>query len=348
MMSRALKTLAWSLSLFTPFTTFAHEVYVLPQSRVLEALSTERFSFWHTILEHAPQFTFWALVTLIVVTLVLFISKSRTLERLFDPFLAKLPPYAPFIGRAALGLSLIVGAHFHALFGPEISLSNIFGSASGAVTVILFLLGICFLFGIYTRATAFIALILFTLAVAQYGSYMLTYTTYVGEFLLIFILGAHKLGYHDKHSDRRSMPGWFLSVKETLTPYTFFILRVSFGISLLYASLYAKVIHNNLALNIAYMHPTLVQFFGFEPHFLVVGAAIIEIVLALFFILGIEIRFVSLFLLFWLCLSLWYFGESVWPHIMLMGVPLSFIFYGYDRTSLEGHFFKRKGREPVL
>jgi len=125
-------------------------------------------------------------------------------------------------------------------------------------------------------------------------------------------------------------------------------MRVAFGVSLIYASVYAKIMHNNLALAVTAHYPGMVAFFGFEPHFLVLGAAIIEIVLGLFFILGIEIRFTSLFILFWLSLSLWYFGESVWPHIILIAIPLAFVCYGYDRYSLEGLFFKKNGREPVL
>jgi hypothetical protein len=129
--------------------------------------------------------------------------------------------------------------------------------------------------------------------------------------------------------------------------------RVTFGTSLLYASLYAKILHNNLALQVASLplagHPfALAHYLGFEPHFLVLGAAIVEIVIALFFIFGIEIRWTSLFLLFWLTLSLLYFGEVVWPHLILIGIPLAFLCWGYDEYSLEGRYFKRDGLEPIL
>jgi hypothetical protein len=116
----------------------------------------------------------------------------------------------------------------------------------------------------------------------------------------------------------------------------------------IYASLYAKIIHNQLAVAVTYTYPDIVGFFGFESHFLVLGAALIEVCIGLFFILGIEIRFALLFLLFWLSLSLSYFGEAVWPHFILIGIPTAFILYGYDRYSLEGRFFKKDGREPVL
>jgi len=113
------------------------------------------------------------------------------------------------------------------------------------------------------------------------------------------------------------------------------------------------VLHNNLALQVASVplaghEYSLAYYFGFEPQFLVLGAAIIEILIGLFFIFGVAIRWNSIFLLFWLALSLWYFGESVWPHIVLIGLPLAFIMHGYDKYSLEGYFLKKGRREPVL
>jgi hypothetical protein len=81
---------------------------------------------------------------------------------------------------------------------------------------------------------------------------------------------------------------------------------------------------------------------------LVLGAALIELLIGTFYVLGIEIRWTSIFLLFWLSLSLWYFGEAVWPHIILIGIPIAFILHGYDRYSLEGWFFKKRRLEPVL
>src|SRR3989338_2370258 len=114
---------------------------------------------------------------------------------------------------------------------------------------------------------------------------------------------------------------------DRLKPLAFPILRICFGVSLIYASLYAKVLHNNLALQVASLplaghEYSLAQYLGFEPQFLVLGAAIVEILIGLFFVLGIEIRFTSLFLLFWLSLSLLYFSDTVSPHIILIGIPI--------------------------
>lgn len=331
-----------------PCAAFAHEVYVLPESMVQEAMMTPAFSEWGTILSNIDQFFFWGFITALTIFIVFFVSISRAFERLFDPFLSKLPPYAPVITRVAIGLSFITAAYHGALFGPELPLMAIFGDRTGAVEALLVVIGIMLVLGAYVRVAALAALALFWAACTVYGSYLFTYTSYVGELLLLLILGAHSLSVHNKYHDIARVPAGLLRIKEMLTPYAFLVLRVSFGISLIYASIYAKVIHNYLALDVTTLYPSLVQFFGFEPHFLVLGAAIIEVLIGLFFIFGIEIRFASLFLLSFLSLSLWYFGESVWPHLILMAIPVAFIFYGYDKYSVEGWLFKRDGREPVL
>jgi hypothetical protein len=43
-----------------------------------------------------------------------------------------------------------------------------------------------------------------------------------------------------------------------------------------------------------------------------------------------------------------FFGEVVWPHIILIGIPIAFFVYGYDRYSVEGYFLKHGDCEPIL
>ncbi|MES2225265.1 MAG: hypothetical protein V4480_00460 [Patescibacteria group bacterium] len=331
-----------------PTVASAHEVYVLPPDVVRTAVATPSFSEIQVALSNINLFVFWAFIAVLVIFIVFFVSISRTLESWLDPWLAKLPPYAPAISRVTIGLSLLAASYNAALFGPELPLSGTFGPYATLVALILAICGCLLVIGMYTRVAALAGLILFVIEAAQHGSYLLTYTNYLGELLILLVLGAHTVAVHHRGYDARRLPRALLRLKEQLMPCTFAFLRVAFGISLIYASLYAKVIHNNLALDVTVAYPSLVAFFGFEPHFLVLGAAIIELLIGTFFILGIEIRFTALFVLFWLSLSLSYFGEAVWPHIVLIGIPVAFIFYGYDKYSLEGRFFKRRGREPVL
>jgi uncharacterized membrane protein YphA (DoxX/SURF4 family) len=338
---------AWLIPLalfFAPLIASAHEVYVLSSAQITEALGIPPFNMVRVALANLHEFIFWGFIAALTIFCVFFISLSHILEDRVDPLFDRLRKHAAPIARVTVGLSFLAAAYYQASYGPELPLANTFGAYSGIVTVILLVIGTLIIFGLYARIAALVALCLFTIAVWYHGIYMLTYTNYLGEIIVLLILGAHH-GTKEKKGESK--------LAKAFAPYSFLILRICFGISLFYASLYAKILHNNLALMVAELplagHPYgIAHYLGFEPHFLVLGAAIVELLIATFFILGIEIRFTSLFLLFWLSLSLWWFGEVVWPHIILIGIPVAFICYGYDSYSLEGWLMKRGAKEPVL
>lgn len=340
-----LRTILPALALFfLPLFASAHEVYVLSSAQITEALGIPPFNMLAVAQANLGQFLFWAFITALVIFFVFFISFWRFLEVYLDPLFARLRKYAAPIARVTVGLSFIAAAYYQASYGPELPLQATFGVYTGIVTVILLVIGVLIVFGLYTRIAAAVALALFAIAVWYHGVYMLTYTNYLGEIIGLLILGA----YHPT-SGKSPISG----LAQKFAPYSFLVLRICFGISLFYSSLYAKILHNNLALMVAELPlaghaQSIGQVLGFEPHFLVLGAAIIELLLAAFFILGVEIRFTCVFILFWLSLSLVWFGEAVWPHIILIGIPLAFICYGYDKYSFEGYFFKKRRYQPVL
>lgn len=317
---------SWLLSFFVPAVASAHEVYVLPADAIARDMALP--ALWPATLlqDHAGQFVFWAFISILVVFCVFFISISHFLEGRLDPWLMKIKKYAPLVSRITLGVSFIAAAFSGAVFGPELPLSVFFGSFAPVAALLLGLAGVFIILNSYTVYAAGVGVVFFLLAAFHSGFYMLTYLNYLGEMIFLIWVGLQ----------RKKAPA---------LPYT--LLRVFFGVALIYTSVYAKLLHGALALDTVGRY-NLTQFLPFDPHFLVLGAAIIEIVIGLFFILGIEIRFTSLFLLFWLIQSLMFFGEVVWPHIILFGIPLSFILYGYDCYSLEGYFFKRGNCEPVL
>ncbi len=343
---------------FAPLFASAHEVYVLTSNDIAVDTAAPAFDMAAVAQNDLYQFFFWVFVGALIFFAVFFTSISQRLERRLNPLLLRLKSYAAPVARITVGLSFIAAAYYQATYGPELPLAAGFGAWAPFMTALLIAMGLSITLGIFTRIAAAVALGLFVLSVWKHGLYMLTYTNYLGELLILLILGAHhRVGpdmlFGTARSGVSGIRRFFRGLASRFAPYSFMLLRITFGISLLYASLYAKILHNNLALQVAslplagHTYP-LAYYLGFEPHFLVLGAAIIEIVLAAFFILGIEIRFTSIFLLFWLSLSLWYFGETVWPHIILIGIPIALICAGYDRYSLEGRFFKKKHLEPVL
>ena len=336
-----------------PAVASAHEVYVLSANQIAVDTSEPAFDMVQVARSDMHQFLFWGFIAAFTVILIFLISIIRPIERAVDPILMRIKPYASAIARITVGLGLIAGGYYGATYGPELPLSAAYGSGAHLVAALLIAIGTLILVGFHARLAALVALALYLYGVYRNGSYMFTYLNYFGEFIVLLVLGSHRASVHSVLRIKEHYHRSLKRITDTMTSLAFPILRVCFGISLIYASAYAKILHNNLALQVASLplagHPyALAHYLGFEPHFLVLGAAIVEIMIGLFFVFGVEIRFTSLFLLFWLSLSLWFFGESVWPHIILIGIPLAFVFHGYDKYSLEGLLFKRGRREPVL
>ncbi len=324
----------------------AHEVYVLDQQEINFALAAPAPDFVGTIQAHLGQFLSWGLLTLLIIIGVFFISIARPVERAIDPYLAHLKTLAPRIAQATLGVSLLASGWYRAIFGIELPMRAVFGTATPLVSGLLIALGGLLVLGILPRIAAFATTVLFGVLVGHYGIYMTNYATYLGEALTVLLFGG---AYHLVESHQ--IAKWLGRVEAKIAPhlhaYKFLIMRVLFGISLIYASLYAKLIHGNLALETVTKYH-LTQYFHFDPIFLVLGAMTIEVMLGLFFILGFEIRFASLFFLVFLTMSLLFFGEVVWPHLILIGTSLAMFAHGYDRYCLSERLSKKRRLEPVL
>lgn len=345
--------LTFAASLALPSLALAHEVYVLSANQIVVDSTEPSFDMMAVMLENMEQFIFWVFIGALCVFLVFGISLFRPFEQALEPLLMRLKKYASTVARVTVGLGFIAGGYFQASFGPELPLAASYGGYAHFMSLVLIITGVLMVIGFWARAAAVVALILFAASVYLHGTYMLTYLNYFGEIVVLLLIGSHTASVHSFFRIRERFHSSFHTLADKVKHLAFPILRICFGISLIYASGYAKIVHNNLALQVASLplagHAySLAHYLGFEPHFLVLGAAIVEIVIGLFFVLGIEIRFTSAFLLFWLSLSLWFFGESVWPHIILIGIPLAFIFHGYDRYSVEGRMFKKGRREPIF
>lgn len=330
-----------------PTLASAHEVYVLDPERVqtLEKLPSVPF---FTILQHNMADTIlWGILVATLIVVVFFLSIFAPFEMFFDKYLFKLKHFAPFISRVTAGLAFILCGYHQALFGPELSLHELFGSYAHVVSYALYITGALMVCGLYTRFAGFVGLALFFVAIMKHGLYMVTYMNYFMELILLILIGGHRLAIKKHHLTWNKAGQLFESIGNQHGEFGFFLLRVGFGISLIYASVYAKILHNQLALAVVNDYD-LISVFGFNPEFIVFGAAIIEVLLGIFFVLGLEIRFTAIVLNIFLTLSLLYFGEAVWPHVILIGIPIAFFCYGYDKYSLEGYFFKKGNREPIF
>ncbi|MBI5456175.1 DoxX family membrane protein [Candidatus Kaiserbacteria bacterium] len=329
--------------LLLPFFLYAHEVYVLTPEEILHGLVTPPASPTHVMMENFSQFMFWAIVTGIALPTLFLMSLSRRIERVFTPFFARTRKYALHLVRIGVGASLLTFAYAGAVFGPELPLQGVFGAYSSLVMAMLAAAGAAILFNTYSRLGGALLLAVYIGALFGRGAYVFTYIEYAaaGIFFLVGDASAAGGGATWQRIQKKL---------EKFRPYRFLILRVGFGLSVMFASIYAKVIYGTLALTVVekYDLTSYWLFSSFSPEFLVLGAAIVEFLCGLLIALGIEVRHTAVFLAFWLTLSLAYFQEMVWPHIILFGLGGAFFLYGYDWYSIEGRFFKYGNREAVL
>lgn len=315
-------------------------MYVLTPAEVARDVAADSPNPLTAAVAEKTRFAVWAFVGVVVVSIIFFFSISRRLERTLDPWLLRLKRFAPLIARLTLGTSLLASGYFGSLFGPELPLRVVLGGLTIDVRWLITLVGFLILIGFWSRLAAGIMAAVFLVFAGFYDFYMLNYLTYVGVAAIILAVGSHAF----------SLDHFFTPVKradEFLTHHQYLILRIFFGISLIYASLYAKFWHSQLALDTVTKYH-LTDYFPFAPLFLVLGASIIELLIGVFIIVGIELRFTALFFMVFLTLSVLYFGEAVWPHLILYGTALVVFTHGYDRYTLEGYYFKRGSAEPVF
>ncbi len=329
--------------LIVPQTTIAHEAYVLDSTEVALAMQGSTLDVVDVIGDHLFDFILYFLGVVAVVLIVFKFSISRFAERAIDPAFFYIKHYSGHIAQLALGLALLASAYNGAVFGTELSLTNLFGNSANAIQILLYISGILIVTGIYTRAGALVCLFIFSILLLLKGAYMINYFTYFGEALVIFLLGAS----YSLHKVRRPIMSWYVEDLSGIKKHRYVILRISFGVSLIYAALYAKYWHYQLALETISKF-NLTNYFSFDPLFLVLGVLCVELAIGLMFTLGIEIRFASIVFIGFLTASLLFFGESVWPHIILVGTALAMFVHGYDQYTLEGRWYKSGVREPVL
>ena len=328
------------VAFLSPVVASAHEVYVLSKTEIAADLLQPPVNLFAVAMQEKHEFFVWGMIGFLVILVVLGMSISRGLEKVCDPFLLKIKPYASHIAQITFGVALLASAYHGALFGTELPFAQVFGSFTMLVTVALYVAGASVLFGVFPRFGSALTLVVFLWAAfGSVGTYMISYATYFGEGLVIALFGGYAIAHRAPRYSGRFMSG--------LKKRKFFIMRALFATSLLYAALYAKLIHGALALNTVNDYH-LTHYFHFAPLFIVLGAFLIEISIGVFYLFGFELRFTSLFFLTFLSMSLVFFGETVWPHYVLIGTAISMFVHGYDEYTVERFWYKKGKREPVF
>ncbi|MDB5188256.1 MAG: hypothetical protein JWO50_776 [Candidatus Kaiserbacteria bacterium] len=335
-----------ALALLVPVAASAHEVYILSSSTIAQDVGMVSPNPIDAFYTNQGRFFLWGFIAFVTVSTIFCMSIFRVFEAWTNPFLYKLKRYAPLVERVTLGLTLIAFAYNSALFGPELPLVGIYGAYTPWVVGVLYVSGVLITLGLFTRIAAFLVALITLVSIPVHGWYMCTYTAYFVVTIVICIMGGGAYSL-DRLLGRGKKKNTINQLRKRFEPYEMLALRIGFGISVIAAAIFAKFLHTDLALDVIRIYH-LTNYFQFEPLFIVLGALIIEILIGLFIMFGIEIRWTALFFLFWLILSLLYFGEGVWPHLALFGLNFMLFFHGYDRYTIEGRFFKKHPYEPVF
>jgi hypothetical protein len=336
-------------ALLSPALAGAHEVYVLDPATVEYAMATDSTNPFTAYVGNEYEFFFWGAVTFVVFSTILAASLFRMFERRLDPFFFRIKRFAHPILRLTVGLSLISFGLARSLFGPELSFDELFGPLAPLMGWLFVAGGVLVTVGLYVRSVSALAIAVYAYAILVFGWYVFTYTDHLGALVLLLILGSGSYAIGKRFNLAR-MPHEARAALHRFSFLAFPLTRILFGFSVMFAAVYAKFIHSELALQVVLQYD-LTRYFPFEPMFVVLGAFIIEFIAGAMILVGLEIRWTALFLIFWLTLSLLYFQEAVWPHIILFGLALTFVCHGYDRYTLERGVMKmsRTGaREPIL
>lgn len=298
-----------------PSLRFAHEVYVLSPQEV--AADKHRHIDFFAPLHSGHDVRIIILYTLILLAVIGFfvwLKTKRPIQKL-GALIDKAGLWAPDLIRVVFGLSLVFSALHNALYGPELPLSSF--PHGQLLRPILFILGGGIVAGIFTRLLSLLSIVIFVFAFWDKGWYMLTYTNYLGEALALILVT-----YQSFSLDRlRHRGGKKDSARFTIPELALPATRTLFGFALLFTAFNIKVASPAVSLDVVERYH-LTKFFHFDPMMVVLGATLVELLIALFFIIGFMQRINSLVFITFIGLSLAYFKEAVWPHYLLFALAI--------------------------
>jgi len=328
------------LTLF-PFAVSAHEAYVI-----------DRKDFWHELSMPYDFKAFDALkdphnlhITLSITGGVLiafflnFLFRRLWVGEGAHKLVERLAPLGPFFVRFTIAVSFFFSAQALVFLGPELDLSQMFWPH--ILQAFLYLISVMIFFGFLTELAAVIGIAIFSIGFYYYGLYMLTYLNYLGELIVLLLFG---------------MRSWSLDALlfgplkflKHFEKYETTIVRIFYGVGLAYAGLTIKFLHSALTESVV-INWHLTQFhwlFPGDPLLVVLGGGLAEITIGLLIVFGFELRMTVLISLFYITLSLFYFRELVWPHLLLYGISLNLLvqpeIFTLDHIFFEEHRARKR------
>lgn len=298
----------------------AHEAYVLERDYFWTELQGPFSSHALDALRNPHNIHITAIIVVSVFALLVlnFFLRESSFGRSVHGAIERLSSVGPVLVRMAIAVAFFFSASSWSFLGPELEMRAM--PFAWAIRLTLYLISLLIALGLFTEFAAFAALVVFTIGFFVFGSYLFTYLNYCGEILVLFLFGSRKWSLDRLLFGPRS----FLKGVEK---YGTSIVRVSYGAALIYAGIAVKFLHPNLTIRVI-NEWNLTRFYWLfpqDPLLVTLGAGIAEVVIGLFIIFGFEMRLTVFISLIYITMSLFYFRELVWPHLMLYGISLNLL-----------------------
>lgn len=313
---------------------YAHEAYVLPYNTFWDGLKQPLSSRAFDALKnpHDLKLTLTIVISTIVLLGLDFLFRQTSMGQRFHAFFEKFANWGPHFVRIAIAAAFIFSGLSSSFLGPELHTSLM--PFPGLMNILLVVMGALILLGLFTELVGLIGVVVFITAFQTFGAYMFTYLNYFGELIVLALFGMRVLSL-DKFIFGP------LRRFRSFEKYETLIVRVFYGLALIYAAINVKLLHPDLTTSVVTTwHLTKFSWlFPSDPLLVTLGAGIVEAVIGVFIIFGFEMRLTVLISLFYITLSLLYFRELVWPHLLLYGISFNLLVQP-ETFTLDHLFFK--------
>jgi uncharacterized membrane protein YphA (DoxX/SURF4 family) len=328
--------------LFSPLTASAHEAYVVPRAyfwqQIVRPIDFKAITAWQN--PHDVAITINVVIgILLLFTANYFFRRSRAGQRL-HAWAETFSFLGPIFVRLAIASAFFFGAQSNVFLGPELPIT-----AMPLATILrwsLYAASAMIAVGFLTELAAVIGLVIFTIGFFSFGAYLNTYLNYLGELIVLLTFGMRRWSFD------AALFGPLKTWRAHWEKYGTVIVRIFYGLALIYAAINVKFLHPDLTLAVVNdWHLTQFHWlFPSDPLLVVLGAGLSETAIGLFIVLGFQMRLTVLISLFYITLSLLYFRELVWPHILLYGISLNLLIQP-ETFSLDKLLFTPKKTKPL-
>ncbi|HWC57734.1 MAG TPA: hypothetical protein VG621_02190 [Candidatus Paceibacterota bacterium] len=298
----------------------AHEAYVLPYDTFWEGMKQPWSGHAFDALKnpHNVHITIKIALSVIVLLVLNFFFRKSRLGARWSAFLERYAHLGPHFVRITIAIAFFFSAVSYSFLGPELH-ESLFPHAI-LIRIALFAISVMIAIGFLTELAALVGMVIFLYSFGIFGPYIFTYLNYLGELIVLFLFGMRVFSV-DRYLFGRLRRFPLFEKYETV------IVRILYGLALSYAAITVKLLHPELTvLVVNTWHLTQFHWlFPSDPLLVTFGAGVVELIIGLFILVGFEMRLTIFISLFYITLSLLYFRELVWPHLLLYGISFNLI-----------------------